>query len=71
MRGEVEEWSDVDVFVVVKWWLMFEEFDRMVEVINKYVIEKGVVILFIFYIEKLDMSLDLLIFNVMWEGIKV
>ncbi|WP_054839511.1 nucleotidyltransferase domain-containing protein [Thermococcus sp. JCM 11816] len=70
-RGEAEEWSDVDVLVVVKRWLTLEELDRMAEATNKYAIEKGVAISLIPYIEKPDMSSDPLILNVMREGIKV
>ncbi|BAD86183.1 nucleotidyltransferase [Thermococcus kodakarensis KOD1] len=70
-RGEAEEWSDVDVLVVVKRWPTLEELDRMAEATNKYAIEKGVAISLIPYIEKPDMSSDPLILNVMREGIKV
>ncbi|NJF25807.1 nucleotidyltransferase domain-containing protein [Thermococcus sp. Bubb.Bath] len=70
-RGEAEEWSDVDVLVVVKQWPTLEELDRMAEATNEYAIEKGVVISLIPYVEKPAMSSDPLILNVMREGIKV
>ncbi|ASJ02373.1 nucleotidyltransferase [Thermococcus profundus] len=70
-RGEAEEWSDVDVLVVVRQWPTLEELDRMAEATNKYAIEKGVVIALIPYVEKSEMSSDPLILNVMREGIRV
>ena len=70
-RGEAREDSDVDVLVVVRRRVTLEEYDRLSEITEKYVLEKGLVISLIVYPISPGMEHDPLIQNVHVEGIKV
>jgi len=70
-RGEAKEDSDVDVLVVVKRKLTLEEHDKLSEVTEEYILEKGLVLSLIVYPVNPRMEHDPLIWNVKVEGIKV
>ncbi|AEK72751.1 Nucleotidyltransferase [Thermococcus sp. 4557] len=70
-RGEAREDSDVDVLVVVRRRLTIDEHDRLNEVTEKYIMERGLVISLIVYPVSPGMEHDPLIQNVHVEGIKV
>lgn len=70
-RGEATEESDVDLLVVVKRRPTLEEHDRLNKATEKYIIEMGLVISFIFYPLGAGMEHDPLIQNARAEGIKV
>ncbi|NJE54991.1 nucleotidyltransferase family protein [Thermococcus sp. 21S9] len=70
-RGEAKEDSDVDVIVMVKRRLTLEEHDRLSEITEKYVLEKGLVVSLIVYPVNPRMEHDPLIQNVYTEGVKV
>ena len=70
-RGEAKEDSDVDVLVVVKRKLTLEEHDKLSEVTEEYILEKGVVLSLIVYPVNPRMKDDPLIWNVKVEGVKV
>ena len=66
-RGEAEK----DGGVVVRRRLTLEEYDRLSEITEKYVLEKGLVVSLIVYPISPGMEHDPLIQNVYAEGIKV
>jgi len=70
-RGEAREDSDVDVLVVVRRRLTLEEYNRLSEITEKYVLEKGLVVSLIVYPISPGMEHNPLIQNVYAEGIKV
>jgi hypothetical protein len=70
-RGEAKEDSDVDVIVIVKRRLTLEEHDRLSEITEEYVLEKGLVVSLIVYPVNPRMEHDPLIQNVYAEGVKV
>ncbi|CAI1491938.1 Putative nucleotidyltransferase [Thermococcus nautili] len=70
-RGEAKEDSDVDVLVVVKRKLTLEEHDKLSEVTEEYILEKGLVLSLIVYPVNPRMEDDPLIWNVNVEGVKV
>ncbi|AHL21744.1 nucleotidyltransferase family protein [Thermococcus nautili] len=70
-RGEAKEDSDVDVIVMVKRRLTLEEHDRLSEITEEYVLEKGLVVSLIVYPVNPRMEDDPLIWNVNVEGVKV
>ncbi|NJE09766.1 nucleotidyltransferase domain-containing protein [Thermococcus sp. MAR1] len=70
-RGEAREDSDVDVLVVVRRKLTLKEHDKLTEVTDRYVLERGIVVSLIVYPLSRKMKYDPLIQNVQAEGIKV
>ncbi|WP_456366505.1 nucleotidyltransferase domain-containing protein [Thermococcus sp.] len=70
-RGEAREDSDVDVLLVTKRHLSLEEHDRLNEITEKYVLERGIVISLIVYPLNPRMENDPLIQMAHVEGIKV
>ena len=70
-RGEAREWSDVDVLLITRRRLSIEEHDRLNEITEMYVLEKGIVISLIIYPLNSRMEHDPLIQTVHVEGITV
>lgn len=70
-RGEAREDSDVDVLIIVKKRLTLDEYDRLSEVTEKYLLDRGLVISVIVYPTNAKMEHDPLIQTVHTEGIKI
>jgi len=70
-RGDAREDSDVDVLVVVRRKLTLKEHDKLTEVTDRYVLERGIVVSLIVYPISGKMKYDPLIQNVQAEGIRV
>ncbi len=70
-RGEAREGSDVDVLLITRRRLSLKEYDRLNEITEKYVLERGIVISLIVYPLNSRMENDPLIQTVHVEGIKV